>query len=151
MKKTTPPLIVLLTMSVIGSAAASEIYRWTDENGNTQYGDRPTEDAVRVTAIQSSPTDNSRIIAATAARQKQQAEKAEIAARNQGPSEEELRAEAAERKGKCVAFRGQLQKLITSRRLFREDDNGERVYLAEDEMQAAREKVQNQVEEYCSG
>jgi len=151
MKNSTPSLVFLVAMVVTGSAAASEIYRWTDENGNTQYGDRPTEDAVRVTAISSRPTDNSRIIAAADARRKQQVEDAAIAARNQGPSEKELRAEAAERAGKCDTYRGQLQKLITSRRLYREDDAGERVYLAEEEMQAAREKVQNRVEEYCSG
>ena len=68
----------------------------------------------------------------------------------QGPSEEELRAEAKERASQCTSFRGRLEKLITSRRLYREDDNGERVYLGDDEMQAARAKVQSQVEEYCS-
>jgi hypothetical protein len=91
MKNSTPSLVFLVAIVITGSAAASEIYRWTDENGNTQYGDRPTEDAVRVTAISSRPTDNSRLIAAADARQRQQAEKAEIAARSQGPSEKELR------------------------------------------------------------
>jgi hypothetical protein len=39
--------------------------------------------------------------------------------------------------------------MLTSRRLYREDENGERVYLDEAQMQSARDRVQSQVEEYC--
>ena len=152
MKKSTKTLVLMLAIGIAGSAAASEIYQWTDEDGNTQYGDRPSEGAVRVTAIESRPTDQSRVRAAADARRARTADANEVAAlvANQGPSEEELRAEARERAEKCTTYRGRLQKLITSRRLYREDENGERVYLGDDEMHSAREKVENQVDEYCS-
>jgi uncharacterized membrane protein YebE (DUF533 family) len=42
-----------------------------------------------------------------------------------------------------------LQKYLTSRRLYRQDENGERVYLDEDETLAARERVEDQVQEFC--
>jgi hypothetical protein len=43
-----------------------------------------------------------------------------------------------------------LQKFVVSRRLYREDENGERVYLDPEETQAARDRVEGQVEEFCS-
>ena len=154
MKKSTKALVLLLAIGAVGSAAASDIYQWTDEDGNTQYGDRPSEGSVRVTDIESHPTDNSRILAAAEARQVRQTDAAETAAAaaaaNPGPSAQELRAEAADRAEKCDTYRSRLQKLITSRRLYRQDEDGERVYLSDDEMQTAREKVENQVADYCS-
>lgn len=151
MRTSTAILILMLGFAAASSAAAGEIYMWTDENGNTQYGDRPGEGSVRLTAIESRNTDNNRVRANTQARLDKKAADAEEAAnRPQGPTPEELRAEAAERAGKCQTYRGRLEKLITSRKLYREDSSGERVYLAEDEMTAARAQAQSQVEEYCS-
>ena len=66
------------------------------------------------------------------------------------PTPEELRAQALEREEKCATSKARLQKFLTSRRLYRQEENGERVYLDEDEILAARESVQNQVEEYCN-
>ena len=146
----TTALILILTI-VATSATAGEIYMWTDKDGNSHYEDRPTEGAIRLTSIESKSTDSSRVQAMVQARQDNRAAADEAAANEQqGPSKEELRAEAKERAGQCTTFRGRLEKLITSRRLYRQDDNGERVYLGDDEMQAARAKVQSQVEEYCS-
>jgi len=135
-----------------GIAGASEIYKWTDAEGNLHYGDRPSgaESEVRL-QIASRPTDPARIQAQATARNEQQALAREAEANAPaGPSEEELRAEAEERAGKCSMYRERLERFVQSRRLYREDANGERVYLDESETQAARDKVQQQVEEYCS-
>jgi hypothetical protein len=131
---------------------AAEIYKWVDADGNVQYGDRPSGAQSEVQLqIASRPTDPARIEAQTTARLEQQATESEAAANEpQGPSEEELRAEARERAEKCTMYRARLEKFVQSRRLYREDANGERVYLDEAETQAARDNVQHQVEEYCS-
>jgi hypothetical protein len=78
------------------------------------------------------------------------AKAAEAAAAPTGPSPEELQAQADARAEKCSTSRALLQRFVTSRRLYRQDENGERVYLDEDEMQAARERVENQVQDHCS-
>ncbi|HEX9852737.1 MAG TPA: DUF4124 domain-containing protein [Woeseiaceae bacterium] len=135
-----------------GIASASDIYKWTDAEGNINYGDRPsgTESEVRL-QIASQPTDPARIQAQASARDEQRALAREAEANAPaGPSEEELRAKARERAEKCTTYRARLEKFIQSRRLYREVENGERVYLDETETQAARENVQRQVEEYCS-
>jgi hypothetical protein len=40
--------------------------------------------------------------------------------------------------------------MLTSRRLYREDGNGERVYLDDSQIDEARAKAQSDVEEYCN-
>ena len=151
---TSLPTAALLVLAafVTGTAAATEIYKWIDADGNVQYGDRPSgaQSEVRL-QIASQPTDPARIQAQASARQEQQAAEREAAASApQGPSEEELRAQARERAEKCTLYRERLEKFVQSRRQYREDANGERVYLDEDETRAARENVQRQVEEYCT-
>jgi hypothetical protein len=144
--------LLLLAVAVGAPASAGEIYKWTDAEGNVHYGDRPdgAPDATRL-AIASRPTDPARIQAeATARQERQQLAREAAAAEPKGPSKEELRAQAKERADKCAKYRARLETFIQSRRLYKADENGERVYLDEAETQAARAKVQGQVEEYCS-
>ena len=151
MKKSTSALILILGLTASIGVTAGGIYKWTDADGNTQYGDRPTEGAVRMTAIESRQTDNGQVQANTQALLERKAEDADAAANEpQGPTPEEQRAAAKEKADKCQTYRGRLEKLITSRRLYRHSADGEREYLDDEQMRSAREKAQNQVEEYCS-
>jgi hypothetical protein len=142
-RKNAIAFVMMLAVSATGMAFASDIYKWTDEDGNVHYGDRPTAEASEEpldvsSGITDPPKVEARIEVNAAA-----IEPAE-------PTAEELRAQALEREQKCAAYKARLQKFLTSRRLYRQGENGERVYLDEDETLAAREQVQNQVEEYCN-
>jgi hypothetical protein len=57
---------------------------------------------------------------------------------------------AAERAQQCESSRARLDSYLQSRRLYRTDDNGERVYLDEEQHQEARRKAEEQVSEFCS-
>lgn len=151
-------LIVCLCCVGLSSAAlSSEIYKWTDDDGNVHYGDRPTgvvaEDAsFETVAIASRRTDPARVTAGVEARQERDAARAEtrMAAAKAAEEAAQQQADAEERAQKCQQYRARLEKFVTSRRLYRVDDAGERSYLDETQMQEARAKVQQQVEEYCS-
>lgn len=141
-----------LTLLATGSAFAADIYKWTDPDGTVHYGDRPEGQEPQRLTIASRPTDAARIQAQAQARSEaktQAAETAAAAAAN-GPSADELQAEASARAQKCVTYRERLQQFANSRRLYREDDKGERVYLDDGETRAARERVENQINEYCN-
>jgi hypothetical protein len=144
--------VMLLAFATANVAIAKQIYKWTDENGNVHYEDRPMSEQSERVAVSSKPTDPARVQSQTQARLDAQARKAEEAAATAaaGPSPEERKAEAEEREKKCTQYRQTLQKFVVSRRLYREDENGERVYLDEAETQAARERVEGQVEEFCA-
>lgn len=150
-RATTIATTTLLTLVVAGTALAGEIYKWTDADGNVHYGDRPVGGQSERLDIKSKPTNNASVQATTLARVDARAQEREEAANlPAGPSPEELRAEAEQRAEQCTASKAQLQKFLTSRRIYREDENGERVYMDEAEMQATRERAENQVEEYCN-
>ena len=143
---------LMLAVTAAGPAAAGDIFKWTDEDGNVHFEDRPLGQNPEKVAIQSRPTNPARVQATVQSRADAAAKaaKAEAAATPTGPSPAELQAQADARTEKCSTSRALLQRFVTSRRLYRQDENGERVYLDENEMLAARERVENQVQDYCS-
>lgn len=152
MKKLAIATASMLAVLAANSAFAGDIYKWTDAEGNVHYGDKPTSsDQPERLAIASQSTDPVRIQEAAQARVDARTARSEAAAAAaaEGPSAEDLQAQADERAAKCTSVRAQMQQLVTSRRLYREDANGERVYLDESETLAARERVENQISEFC--
>ena len=138
-RKSAIAFVMMLAVSSAGMAFAGDIYKWTDEDGNIHFGDHPTREASKEPlAIGSMHTDTS-IIQAKAA-----------VIEPVGATPEELRAQALEREEKCATNKAHLKRLLTSRRLYRKDENGVSVFLDEDEIFAERERVQNQVLEYCN-
>lgn len=150
-------LALMLSTALASAGYASEIYKWTDEDGNIHYGDRPVADGtdgaqIERVAIASSPTNPKAVQTSVDSRRQRQAAAADKAAEREAEEarQQELQAEAADRAEKCTAYRARLEKFVQSRRLYRMDETGERVYLDESQMQEAREQVQQQVQEYCS-
>ena len=143
---------LMLVLLAVGSTATGQIYKWTDEEGNVHFSDTPVGEEAEKVAIQSRRTNAERVQAEVQARANASAKAAEeeAAATPQGPTKEEIQARAAERAQKCDKYRERMAQFVRSRRIYTEDENGERVYMNEEEMQAAREKVENQVQEYCS-
>jgi hypothetical protein len=145
--------ILLVSIGIGGTVGAAEIYKWTDAEGNVQYGDRPSGAATEVRLqIASSPTDPAMLQAQAAARQQSDEYLAQEAEANKptGPTREELRAAAAEKAEKCEMYRNRMNDFVRARHLYREDAKGERVYLDDSEMAEARAKVEGQVQEFCN-
>ena len=146
-KKTV--FVFALSIAATGMLFAGEIYKWTDEEGNVHYSDRPIASAERV-AIDSRPTDPARVQAEAQARVDDQALVAEqVASAPQGPTPEEQRAEAREREEKCNMYTDRQTRFTENRRIYRMDENGDRVYYDEEEMRVARARVDDLVEKYC--
>lgn len=148
-------LLTLAAASILiaGTVMAGEIYRYTDENGLIIYVDRPTGDPTeeRLDVI-SSNTDNAVVQARVQTRRDSTIEAAERRAdeSDEEPTRAEKRAAAAAQQQECAQYRLRLDSYISSRRLYRTDDNGERVYLDGDESQEARNRVQQLIDENCS-
>jgi len=159
-KKLTATVAAALVL-VTSSSFASEIYRYTDEDGNVHYGDRPTGAPTETrVAIASSRTDSAAARAYMEQRYALNQPAEEPAAQAQSTIPEEVvedeemtRAERAaerrERAQRCQQYRDRLETFTTSRRLYRETDDGEREYLEEAEVQEARDRVQELINENC--
>lgn len=143
--------VSLAALLASGIAVAGEIYKWTDDNGNVHYEDRPTGDTgVEHIDVVSNNTDNSIVMARIEADRKKRDAARQVA--SEAPPEmtkEEIRAEQEKRQEQCQKFRDQLQSFLRSQRLYQEDDAGERSYLSEEEVMAARTRVEGQIKEYC--
>ena len=146
-----PRLLVATTVALVlaGAAHASEIYKWVDENGTVHYVDRPsgspTEERLDVASRR---TDSAAVRASVQARLDRQSQRQE--AREQAAEEAQTAAEAeAEREKRaeqCAMYRARMESYLQSRRLYREDEAGERVYLDEAETLEARAKVQEKIQ-----
>jgi len=145
-------LLLTVAAALTGNAAvAGEIYKWTDNEGNVHYEDRPTRGAVieRV-AIASRNTDNAAVQSQIAANREARAAAAQVA--SEAPpemSKQEIRAEQQKRQEQCQQSRDRLQTFLSSQRLYRETESGDREYLEEDEITAARTRAEDQIKEYC--
>lgn len=140
-----------LSIAATGTLLAIEIYKWTDEEGNVHFGDLPTGAAGEEhLAIRSRPTDPAGVQAEAQTLVDARTLSAEEETNApQGPTREALRAEAREREEKCNKYRDRQTSFTRSRRIYQLDDNGERVYYDEQEMQVARTELDGLVEEYC--
>jgi len=141
----------VLSIVATGTLLASEIYKWTDDEGNVHFVDRPTGAAGEEhLTIRSRPTDPARARAETQAVIDARTLRAEEKANAPpGPTPEELRAEARVREEKCNKYRDDQTRYTRSRRIYRMDENGERVYFDEEEMRTARAGVDDLVKKYC--
>ncbi len=143
----------VMAMTLASGAMANEIYKWTDENGNAHYEDRPTgaesEERMDITYRR---TDGSAVQKRVHARTEAQTSRREaesVAAVAQQEATDNAAAET-ERKEKCDRSRARMESYLQSRRLYRTDENGERVYLDEAQRQDARQQAEEQIAKFCS-
>ena len=141
--------ILALAIAVTpGIATAASVYKWTDENGITHFGDRqPTgKNAETVNVRTGSP-------AAASKRQSPQ-DRVESMAQEQEQTAEQERLSAQEearqkqRKANCETARSNLSILRTSSRIRIEED-GQQRYLSAEEIEEQRVKFQEIADQNC--
>ena len=131
---------------------SGEIYKWTDADGDVHYGDRPVgTDVERLHTTSNSSTDNDAVQASVEARHDREAARSESRSKRDEADQAaaDARAEAAQRDVKCQESRTRMQTYLQSRRLYQQDDAGERVYLDEDQTMQARADAQEMIQKYC--
>jgi len=139
---------VLVFVSMM-NAGAQSIYKWVDEDGVTHFSEQRPQGieaeriAVRVqsgSSRQSAP--ESAAPAASAARRPEQKEPA-TEDRSAAAADKEIRSE------NCAKARERLETYETSRRLYRQLDDGDREYLDDDELDDARAEARRLVAQWC--
>ena len=126
-------------------AAAQSLYKWVDEKGVTHYTQEPPPNGnaskldVKVEPGRAAP-DDWKARELDSRRKKIESE---------GKSRVEEQRKALERAARCDRARSSLDQLRNSRRLYKLDAKGERVYLEDDQRPALIEKAQADVREYC--
>ena len=147
--------VIALTLcggTMVNETMANEIYKWTDDEGNVHYRDRPTgaPSEVRL-GVSYKRTDKVVIEQRRETRMDSQAarqERRDAANEADRVAAEESEAAAAQQK-QCASYRASLQRYAQSRRIYREGADGERTYLDDDEMTQARKRLEDHIAKNC--
>jgi hypothetical protein len=118
----------LCAVALVAVPASAALYKWTDENGRTVYGDTPPAGvkAEKVNAPSAPANPNAvRDMAAT---------DAQIKARQRARAEEDAKAEKAQADAKaklerCAAIRGNIQTMRSPAQVYKYNEKGEKIYL----------------------
>jgi hypothetical protein len=142
--------ICALILAGAFTLARADVYRWVDEQGQPHYTDQWVPGAVVIRTDKAHPPG-----ADTGARG---ADQKSLAASNQRISNElseEANARAVQqdvakrRDALCQTAKDAYMRAITSRRVYKDEKDGTRTYMTDDEADAYREQVRKSVQENC--
>ena len=146
-------VLVLAAAALATGATAGEIYRYVDEQGNVHYLDRPTGESGEQRMDITYARTSSASVSAQVKRRSDYMEALEEA-RKETQSRQEAealaRADMEARAAKCDENRARLESYLQSRRLYRENEAGEREYLDDEQILEARRKAEEAIQETCS-
>lgn len=143
-------LMLTMVMSLLPAmAAGSSVYKWTDENGVTHFGDRqPTgqnSEQVDVRSGTSGSTTKER------ASPQEQVEELEQRQQEEQQRQKETAVQEARRKQReanCATARSNLE-IIENNARIRTEENGEMRYLSPEEIEERRQQFQKIAEDNC--
>jgi len=142
-------LLTVLMAAAPGLATSASVYKWTDENGVTHFGDRqPTgqnAEQVNVRSGTSQGAGGQRRSAQEQLGELQEQQAAEQQQREESAVEEARR---KQREANCATARSNLE-VINSNARIRVEENGETRYLSPEEIEQQRQKFQEIADENC--
>lgn len=143
-------LTLALMMAIVpGIAMSASVYKWTDKEGVTHFGDRQpvgeSSETVNVRSGTSSGTDNSRPSPQKRLGELQERQQAEIEKKQETAVETARR---KQREANCENARSNL-KVIDSNARIRIEEEGEMRYLTPDEIAEQRMKLEEIAAENC--
>ncbi|WP_417568302.1 DUF4124 domain-containing protein [Marinobacter sp.] len=141
--------LTLLLAVVPGIAMSASVYKWTDENGVTHFGDRqPTgakSERVNVRSGTSSNASGNRQSPQERLQNMQEQQAGEAEQRQETAVEEARR---KQREANCATARSNLDVIDRNARI-RVEDNGEQRYLSQEEIAEKRTEFERIAEENC--
>lgn len=141
--------LVLLMAVVPGIAMSASVYKWTDKEGVTHFGDRQpvgaNSETVNVRSGTSSGTDNSRPSPQQRLGDLQERQQAETEKKQETAVDTARR---KQREANCENARSNL-KVIESNARIRIEEEGEMRYLTPDEIAEQRMKLEEIAAENC--
>jgi hypothetical protein len=152
---------VLLGISALASAGV--VYKWTDAQGKTQYGDQPP-DGVHAEVVELLGTHSSRASAPVAHSSNSNSSSdpsappksasnrpANPTAPGQIDPQKAVDEDVAQtREKQCADAQEHYKKLIEGRRLYKTGADGEREYLTSDEVDSERVNAKRDVDSICN-
>lgn len=141
--------LTLLLAATPGIAMSASVYKWTDEDGVTHFGDRhPTgkkSELVNVRSGTSSKSASDRATPQERVSEMEERQKTEAEQRRETAQEEARR---KQREANCATARSNLE-MINSNARIRVEENGEQRYLSPEEIAEQRQRFEEIADESC--
>lgn len=138
---------LLLSLALVPLAAAAQtIYKWVDEKGVTHFSESPPPDG-KATKVEVKPSGDEK--PRVDDWKERELESRQRRTQKESAEEQARVNEERERTQRCSRAREGLDTVKNSRRVYRLDDKGERVYMEDKDRPDAIEKWSREVERYC--
>jgi len=156
-------LVALASCAWLNTAAATEVYSWTDENGTVNFSDRPpansgsqiidVEDAYRPGTTGAYPLTGDNTDAPSAPAEAGSTGETLSAAQQRreeiAKEREERREEQAEKEQMCGKHRKRLEQMEPARRVFYVNERGEEVRMDDDRRMKLIEESKDYIATNC--
>ncbi len=148
-------IIAVITLSLFCAASgalAGKVYKWTDSEGNIHYGERPPTSQAREIDIPKAPPSSRNTAPAGNSLQETNKLLETLQKERQQKAEKKATAEK-ERKAleaNCSRSKRKLAGYRIGGRIYEVDEQGERSYLSDSDIQQRLEAAQKEVDKWCS-
>ncbi len=148
---------LLAVAALAASSAGADVYKFTDAQGNVLYTDKPSTLPAERLNVQSNRTDT----VAVQARQQQEMQRMQAAnstgqqqqqapAQQQEDAQQQSPQQAAQNKAdQCAKARARYDNYMNSQKLYEQQASGERRYLTDAEIEAARASAKTSMDVLC--
>ncbi|MFV8572633.1 DUF4124 domain-containing protein [Marinobacter sp. SBS5] len=139
----------ILMAATPGLAADSSVYKWTDDNGVTHFGDRqPTGKKAEQVNVRSGTSRNASSSRVTPQERLSQIEEQQQATAQRKKETAVEEANRKQREANCETAKANL-KVIGSNARIRVEEDGEQRYLSPEEIEEQRQKFEDIANENC--
>ena len=151
------PLLIAaaVLIAVLPVNAFSEVYRWVDEDGKVHFADRPTGSNAEQVDIKSSDDSLKPDLETEKRLEKQRKllkvyeEERKEKTFKEAEAREQKRKEEEERVTMCADAKDYKQNAELAGAMYNLDEEGNRVYLNEEEFEAELKRADKLIEEWC--
>jgi hypothetical protein len=144
--------LALTASTLLATQTFADVYRYKDEQGNILYTDKPATLPAERLNVQSQKTDT---VALQARQQEEQQrmnttnQSRQQAAAKQTDERKAAETSATDKAEQCKKARERYDSYMTSRRLYEQQADGERRYLSDAELDAARASAKASMDVLC--
>lgn len=150
-----PTVMVAALLLLAAGTQASEVYRTTDNQGRPIYTDKPQSLPAERIGVKTSTADPAEAQRRYEEEMKQMSDAeatASAAAAKSADAQKARDLSAEDRAKRCLDARQRYESYLNSRRLYEPGSaEGERRYLSDAEIDAARADAKRLVDEFCNG
>jgi hypothetical protein len=139
-------MTTLAACTLFSAFAQADVYRFTDEKGQVQYTDKPQVLPAERLRVQSQRTD---VVAITARAEGASKEPSTGKTAAQADTKQVNELTTKDKAERCVKARERYDQYMNSQRLYKTLPSGERQYLTDAELDAARGAAKVSMEEFC--